>query len=116
MNATEWTPGQPLRADATDDQIEERFTLVYIKSEYGMQVNARFVARELQAATKAATKAEYEANLADQRQDTSRYRLERNYWRAKLVALEAKHEVQPCPLCHLPLEYTALPCNHGAMR
>ena len=56
----DWTPDQRLRHDATDEQIRERFTLVYIKSEYGMQNIAMFVARELQAATKA----EYDPILA----------------------------------------------------
>ena len=60
---TPYDPATSLPADATDEQIIERYDYVFDYVE-GIEYETCYTAREFAAAVKAATVAEYEAKLA----------------------------------------------------
>ena len=62
----DWTPDQPLRADATDEQIKARYNAEYMPRR-ALDRSIVGVARELQEATKAATVAELEIEKSELR-------------------------------------------------
>ena len=60
MNRAEWTPDQPLRADATDSDIAKRHAF-FIQTHSSLGIYSTLVAREFADAVKAATISDYKA-------------------------------------------------------